>query len=162
MLWEDMTYSQALALGALLAAVSGAALIGLLALLEAESQEDHGATAQRNTGESTAGPKTTPRNTGESTAGPKTTPRQSPRPAPQGTTPAPEPPPTPTPQPQPPPSPKPQPTPTPRTPAPQPEPAPPPPLMKAGGPQRGPVPVMPNGTCPKEFPVKQGGTCEAL
>src|SRR5215212_9357990 len=142
-LWEDMTYSQALALGALLAAVSGAALIGLLALLEAESQEDHGATAQRNTGESTAGPKTTP--------------RQSPRPAPQGTTPAPEPPPAP--QPQPPPSPKPQPTPTPRTPAPQPEPAPPPPLMKAGGPQRGPVPVMPNGTCPKEFPVKQGGTC---
>ena len=33
------------------------------------------------------------------------------------------------------------------------------PLMNAGGPNDGPVPVMPNGGCPKEFPVRQGHVC---
>lgn len=32
-------------------------------------------------------------------------------------------------------------------------------LMDAGGPRLGPVPVMPNGECPKEFPVKRSGAC---
>jgi hypothetical protein len=44
--------------------------------------------------------------------------------------------------------------------------APPPPaaptsgtLMNAGGPSEGPVPPMPSGGCPLEFPVKQGKAC---
>ncbi len=32
-------------------------------------------------------------------------------------------------------------------------------LMKAGGSLGGPVPLMPGGNCPKEFPTKQGGAC---
>jgi hypothetical protein len=32
-------------------------------------------------------------------------------------------------------------------------------LMKAGGPSEGPIPLMPGGNCPKEFPTKQGGAC---
>jgi hypothetical protein len=32
-------------------------------------------------------------------------------------------------------------------------------LMNAGGPSRGPVPVMPNGSCPQELPVMQDGAC---
>ncbi len=32
-------------------------------------------------------------------------------------------------------------------------------LMNAGGPTDGPVPVMPSGGCPKEFPVLLGGGC---
>ena len=32
-------------------------------------------------------------------------------------------------------------------------------LMKAGGPSEGPVPVMPGGNCPKEFPTERGGAC---
>jgi hypothetical protein len=32
-------------------------------------------------------------------------------------------------------------------------------LMDAGGPENGPVPLMPNGECPKEFPVKRGAAC---
>ncbi len=32
-------------------------------------------------------------------------------------------------------------------------------LMKAGGSSEGPVPLMPGGNCPKEFPTKQGGAC---
>lgn len=58
----------------------------------------------------------------------------------------------PTPQP-PPPPPRPQPSPLP---SPSSPPAPP---FNAGGPQDGPVPLMPDGVCPKEFPVKRGGAC---
>jgi hypothetical protein len=50
--------------------------------------------------------------------------------------------------------------PTPPTPTPFPIP-PPTPSFKAGGAEAGPVPLMPNGRCPKEFPVKQGGACYA-
>lgn len=32
-------------------------------------------------------------------------------------------------------------------------------LMKAGGPSSGPVPVMPDGGCPKEFPQERGRAC---
>lgn len=32
-------------------------------------------------------------------------------------------------------------------------------LLDAGGPRSGPLPLMPDGTCPKEFPVKRGGAC---
>ena len=32
-------------------------------------------------------------------------------------------------------------------------------LMSAGGPMRGPVPVMPNGSCPQELPIMQNGAC---
>ena len=68
-------------------------------------------------------------------AQPKTTPPPSPRTTP---TPPPSPPPRPTP--------------------PTPAPAPP---FKAGGAEAGPVPLMPSGSCPKEFPVKQGKACYA-
>ncbi len=49
-------------------------------------------------------------------------------------------------------------------PTPQPQPTPPPQpdqgtLMKASGPSGGPVPKMPDGRCPKEFPVEKGGAC---
>jgi len=33
------------------------------------------------------------------------------------------------------------------------------PAFKAGGSEAGPVPLMPSGGCPKEFPVKQGNAC---
>ncbi len=32
-------------------------------------------------------------------------------------------------------------------------------LMKAGGPAVGPFPLMPDGSCPKEYPVKRNGAC---
>lgn len=32
-------------------------------------------------------------------------------------------------------------------------------LLQAGGPESGPVPPMPGGGCPKEFPIKAGGAC---
>ena len=32
-------------------------------------------------------------------------------------------------------------------------------LFKSGGPKDGPVPLMPDGGCPAEFPVKQDGAC---
>jgi hypothetical protein len=32
-------------------------------------------------------------------------------------------------------------------------------LMDAGGPANGPVPLMPDGSCPLGFPVKQNGLC---
>jgi hypothetical protein len=32
-------------------------------------------------------------------------------------------------------------------------------LLQAGGPESGPVPRMPDGGCPVEYPVKQGGAC---
>jgi hypothetical protein len=32
-------------------------------------------------------------------------------------------------------------------------------LLKAGGPEEGPVPTMPGGECPPEFPTKQDGAC---
>ena len=52
------------------------------------------------------------------------------------------------------------------TPSPPPQPAPSPQpapgsgtLMTAGGPSAGPAPLMPDGTCPVEYPVKRGGAC---
>ena len=39
---------------------------------------------------------------------------------------------------------------------------PPPPnadLFEAGGPEGGPVPLMPNGSCPREFPTARDGAC---
>lgn len=63
--------------------------------------------------------------------------------------------------PSPPPS-SPPPPPPPRPPAPSPSPSPgpnPSTLMNAGGPTTGPVPSMPSGGCPKEFPVARGGAC---
>ena len=59
-------------------------------------------------------------------------------------------------------------TPTPPRPAPSPpptpRPTPPPPqdpgeLLQAGGPSEGPVPPMPGGECPSEFPIQRGGAC---
>ncbi len=32
-------------------------------------------------------------------------------------------------------------------------------LFDAGGPESGPLPLMPDGGCPKEFPVKRNGAC---
>jgi hypothetical protein len=40
-----------------------------------------------------------------------------------------------------------------------PRPQPPSDLFNSGGPTHGPVPLMPDGGCPKEFPVKHGGLC---
>lgn len=62
-----------------------------------------------------------------------------------------------TPTPPPPPAPRP-------TPPPQPSPTPPPnrdvgELMNAGGPEAGPVPKLPGGGCPKEFPRERGKAC---
>jgi micrococcal nuclease len=76
----------------------------------------------------------------------------SPQPPPPTTPPSPPP----SPQPSPPPEPSPMPPPPPRPPPPTPPPAPP---FKPGGPEAGPVPLMPSGGCPKEFPVQQGKAC---
>ena len=54
-----------------------------------------------------------------------------------------------------PPSPPPSPPPNP-PPLPSPPPAPP---FNSGGPSAGPVPLMPSGGCPKEFPVNRGDAC---
>lgn len=32
-------------------------------------------------------------------------------------------------------------------------------LLEAGGMVKGPVPLMPNGSCPKEYPVERGDAC---
>ena len=32
-------------------------------------------------------------------------------------------------------------------------------LIESGGPESGPVPLMPGGGCPEEFPVEKGGAC---
>src|SRR3954453_6215335 len=61
--------------------------------------------------------------------------------------PTPTPSPSPTPQPTPPPQPPPPPQPTPGS------------LMSAGGSSVGPVPIMPKGSCPREFPTKRNGAC---
>jgi hypothetical protein len=46
------------------------------------------------------------------------------------------------------------------TPSPSPKPQPNPKLFNSGGPTNGPVPLMPDGSCPVEFPVKaQDGLC---
>ena len=34
-------------------------------------------------------------------------------------------------------------------------------LFEAGGPSSGPVPLMPNGSCPREFPAMRDGACYA-
>lgn len=34
-------------------------------------------------------------------------------------------------------------------------------LFRAGGPRNGPVPLMPDGGCPVEYPVKRDGACYA-
>jgi hypothetical protein len=89
----------------------------------------------------------------------------SPEGEPKGDTTGPTPPPPPSPSPPPQPTPTPQPTPPPpQPPDPQPTPVPLPSieegtLMEAGGPGDGPLPTMPDGSCPKEFPVKQGEAC---
>jgi hypothetical protein len=78
----------------------------------------------------------------QKTAGP-TPPRPEPPPSP-----GPRPPePSPSPQPEPPPRPTPTPTPT--------------PSLNAGGPETGPVPLMPNGSCPEEYPQARGNACYA-
>ena len=94
------------------------------------------------TGDSTTGGSTTRDSTmGDSTTGtPKT-----PSPAPKTPPPAPKTPPPPPKAPSPPPP-----------PPPSPPPAPP---FNAGGPSSGPVPIMPGGDCPKEFPAKRGEVC---
>jgi hypothetical protein len=69
---------------------------------------------------------------------------------PSGSTTTPAPPPRPAPAP-PPPSP-------PTPPRPNPPPAPP---LNAGGPTAGPAPLMPDGSCPKEFPNQRGRACYA-
>ena len=56
------------------------------------------------------------------------------------------------------PSPTPEPTPQPtRSPSPAPQPN--PDLFDAGGPTIGPAPLMPDGSCPKEYPVRQVDAC---
>lgn len=45
------------------------------------------------------------------------------------------------------------------SPRPSPPPAPPVPPFNAGGPSEGPVPLMPSGACPKEFPLQRGSAC---
>jgi hypothetical protein len=32
-------------------------------------------------------------------------------------------------------------------------------LLRSGGPENGPVPLMPDGGCPVEYPVERGGLC---
>lgn len=32
-------------------------------------------------------------------------------------------------------------------------------LLEAGGPEEGPAPMMPGGSCPAELPVEQDDTC---
>lgn len=34
-----------------------------------------------------------------------------------------------------------------------------PPLLNAGGPEAGPVPTMPDGACPEEYPEQRAGAC---
>jgi hypothetical protein len=55
-------------------------------------------------------------------------------------------------------TPEPAPSPTPQ-PAPSPTPQPNPDLFDSGGPTIGPAPLMPDGGCPREFPLKRGGAC---
>jgi len=54
-------------------------------------------------------------------------------------------------------------SPAPKTPSPAPKTPSPPPddgtLMNAGGPTSGPMPMMPNGSCPREFPEIRDGAC---
>jgi hypothetical protein len=33
------------------------------------------------------------------------------------------------------------------------------PILESGGPERGPVPLLPSGGCPAEYPVERGGAC---
>jgi hypothetical protein len=57
----------------------------------------------------------------------------------------------------------PSPTPEPASPEPtrrpNPSPQPNPDLFDAGGPTAGPVPLMPGGSCPKEYPIKRADAC---
>ena len=43
--------------------------------------------------------------------------------------------------------------------APQPEPPRPAPSLNAGGPEAGPLPLMPSGSCPKEYPEMRDNAC---
>ena len=81
------------------------------------------------------------------TTGGSTNPSPSPSPAPKTPSPAPK---TTSPAPK-------TPSPAPKTPTPAPEDS--GTLMNAGGPTTGPVPMMPNGNCPRELPVKWDGAC---
>lgn len=85
---------------------------------------------------------------GESTV-PSSNPSPSSPPAPKTPSPAPK---TPSPAPK-------TPSPAPKTPTPDPDPPNVGTLMNAGGPTTGPVPMMPNGSCPQELPVKRDGAC---
>ena len=82
---------------------------------------------------------------GTTTGAPKTP--TTPPPAPKTPSPAPK---TPSPAPK-------TPSPAPKTPSPAPEDS--GTLMNAGGPTTGPVPMMANGSCPRELPVKRDGAC---
>ena len=72
------------------------------------------------------------------------------------TNPNPSPSPGPSPSPSPGPSPSPSPSPSP---GPSPQPKGPSTILNSGGPEDGPVPIMPGGGCPKEFPVEKGKGC---
>ena len=62
------------------------------------------------------------------------------------------------PNPSPSPGPSPGPSPNP-SPGPSPQPKGPSTILNSGGPEDGPVPIMPGGGCPKEFPVEKGKGC---
>lgn len=100
---------------------------------------DYTFTVEDCTGDGAGGSTTT--SAGETTTGGGTT-----APSPSPSPPPPSPPP-PSPNPAPPPSS--QPNPSPGT------------LFKAGGPSEGPVPVMPSGDCPREYPQQRGNACYA-
>jgi micrococcal nuclease len=95
---------------------------------------------------------TTPETTTpEATTPEATTPEST---TPDATTPEPTTPESTTPEPTPP-----RPIPEPTTPPPPPPPQPDRTMLDAGGPKNGPVPLMPGGGCPVEYPVERGGVC---
>ena len=53
----------------------------------------------------------------------------------------------------------PRPIPEPTTPAPPPPPPPDRTVLDSGGPENGPVPLMPDGGCPVEYPIERGDLC---
>jgi hypothetical protein len=103
---------------------------------------DYTFTVEDCTGDTVGGSTTSEETTagGGTTSAPKPSPSPPTRPSPKSTPPPPPPPPAPPPRPTPPPP-------------------PPAPVFNAGGPSEGPVPPIPGGDCPKEFPVKKHGAC---
>jgi endonuclease YncB( thermonuclease family) len=113
-----------------------------------ESTTPEATTPETTTPESTTPESTTPETTAPQPATSETaTPQPS---APQPSTPQPD-----APQPTAPQSVTPQPT----TPAPPPPPLPDRTVLDSGGPEYGPVPLMPDGGCPVEYPVERGDLC---